>query len=86
MLNSRQPSTLSNDTKRNPKEHVKAVTLRNGKELSDPITKMKNNELKRVAKEEQRLEVWKPKENKVILERISFLNNLYSYVPLVSYL
>ena len=36
---------------------MKVVTLRSGKELSHPITEMKNNKEKKVAKEEQRVEL-----------------------------
>ena len=57
MLNSRQPSTLPSDTERNPREHVKAVTLRSGKELSHTTTETKNNEENKVVEEEQRGEV-----------------------------
>ena len=85
MLNIRQPDTLSNDTKRNLIEHVKAIILRSGKELSDPTTRIKNNEEKKVAKEEQEVEVWKLKEDEVIPRRISFLDNPSSYVPPVPY-
>ena len=64
---------------------MKVVTLRNGKELNDLTTKTKNNEENKVAEEEHRGEVQKPKENKVISGRISFSNNPPSYVPPVPY-
>ena len=85
MLNFRQLGTLLSDTERNPIKYMKAITLRSGKKLSDPTTKMKNNEEKKVAKEEQVIEVQKSKEDKVILRRISFPDNPPSYVPLVPY-
>ena len=65
---------------------MKDVTLRSGKELSDLATKMKNNEEKKVAKEKQRVEVQKPKEDEVILGRINFSDNPPSYIPTVLYL
>ena len=64
---------------------MKAVTLRSGKELSHATTKTKNNEEKKVAKEGQRGEVQKPKEDEVIPRRISFPDNSPSYVPPVLY-
>ena len=85
MLNSKQLDTLPCDTKRNPREHVKAIILRNGKELSHPTTETKNNEEKKVAEEEQRVEMQKIKENEVIPRRISFLDNPPSYVPPIPY-
>ena len=85
MLNSRQSSTLSSDTKRNPREHVKVVTLRSGNEQSHLTTKRKNNEEKKVTKKEQRVEMQKPKEDEVISRRISFPDNLPSYVPPIPY-
>ena len=48
MLNSRQPS----DIERSPKEHVKAIKLRSGKELNKPPIKKNNNEEKKATKEE----------------------------------
>ena len=54
MLNSKQPSALTSNTERNPREHVKAITLRSGKELNDHATKTKNNEQKKVKEDEQK--------------------------------
>ena len=85
MLNSRQPGTLPSDTKRNPRAHVKAITLRSGKELSDPTTEVMNNEEKKVVKKEQKVEVQKLKEDELIPRRISFPDNLPSYVPPIPY-
>ena len=85
MLNSRQLGTLPSDLKKKPREHVKAITLRSGKELNHPATEMKNNEEKKVAKEEQRIEIQKPREDEVIQIRINFPNSHHSYVPLVPY-
>ena len=34
----------------------------------------------------EKIEAWKPKEDEVISSRISFLNNPFTYVPLVPYL
>ena len=85
ILNSKQSGTLPSDIERNLREHVKAITLRNGKELSDHAIEMKNNEESKVAEEEQKVEVQKPKEDEVILRRISFLDNSPSYVLLVPY-
>ncbi|XP_075084948.1 uncharacterized protein LOC142168191 [Nicotiana tabacum] len=36
------PGTLPSDTEKNPKETIKAVSLRNGKELTNPIVKAKS--------------------------------------------
>ena len=52
MLNSRELSTLPSDTERNPREHVKSVALRSGKELNDPPVKKKNDEEKKTSEEE----------------------------------
>ena len=46
MLNFRQLSTLPSDTKRNLREHVKAITLKGWKELNNPTIEIKNNEEK----------------------------------------
>ena len=46
MLNSRWSYTLPSDTERNLKEHVKTITLRSGKELSNPTIEKKNNKKK----------------------------------------
>ena len=48
MMNSRQPGTLPSGIERNPRKHVKAVTLGSGKELSDLTTKKINNEERRI--------------------------------------
>ena len=85
MPNFRQPSNLPSDGERNPRKHVKAVTLRSGKELSDPVTEKNNNKEKKVEEQEQKGEVLKPKEDEVIPRRIDFLDNPPSYVPLVPY-
>ena len=74
ILNPRQLVTLPSDIERNPRGHVKVVTLRSRKELSDPVTKMKNNEEKKVMEEDE-----------MIPGRINFLNNPPSYVPPVPY-
>nr|XP_016457476.1 PREDICTED: uncharacterized protein LOC107781302 [Nicotiana tabacum] len=42
LLSQRAPGTLPSDTKKNPKETIKAVSLRSGKELTDPIVKAKS--------------------------------------------
>ncbi|XP_037495200.1 uncharacterized protein LOC119370672 [Jatropha curcas] len=39
MMASRPQGTLPNNTKKNPKEQVQAITLRNGKQLEDPPRK-----------------------------------------------
>ena len=86
MLNFKQSSTLPSDTKRNPIKHVKVVIIKSGKELNDPMTKMKNNEEKKVVEEEQKVEVQKLKEDEVIPGRISFLDNPPLYVLPIPYL
>ena len=44
-LNNRNQEKLSSKTKVNPKEHVKAITLRNDKQLEDsPIVEDEKNE------------------------------------------
>ena len=57
MLNSRQLGTLPSDTKRNPREHVKTIALRSGKELRHLATKMNNNKEKKVVEKDQRVEL-----------------------------
>lgn len=52
MLNSREPSTLPSDIERNPREHVKTITLRWGKVLNEPGTKRKSDEQKNGVEEE----------------------------------
>ena len=66
MLNSKQSSTLLIDIKKNLRKHVKAVTLRSGKELSYVATEIKNNEVTKVVEEEQRVEMQKLKKDEVI--------------------
>ena len=84
-LNSRQPGTLPSDTERNPREHVKAVTTRSGKELKDLVVKKKNDEEKKRSGEEQKEEAQKHQEDNVLPRRISFPDNPPPYVPLVPY-
>ncbi|XP_027150322.1 uncharacterized protein LOC113750559 [Coffea eugenioides] len=61
-LNNRNQGELPNKMEVNPKEHVKAVTLRSGKQLKDPpvsegtIIDVKNGKLKFQVSEEEKCE------------------------------
>ena len=50
MLNLRQLNALASDTERNPRECVKAITLRSVKVLNEPKNMKKNKDKKNVAK------------------------------------
>ena len=52
MLNIRLLGGLPSDTKRNPREHVKAITLKNGKELNAPKPHKKGKEEKKLVEKE----------------------------------
>ncbi|XP_070019980.1 uncharacterized protein [Nicotiana sylvestris] len=41
LLSERAPRTFPSDTKKNPKETIKVVSLRSGKALTDPVVKVK---------------------------------------------
>ena len=41
---SQSSEVLLDQTKTNPKIHISVITLRDGKQLEDPIVKVKNNE------------------------------------------
>ena len=83
MLNSRQLGALPSDIERNLREHVKAITLRNGKELNALESQKKNHEEK-VGKKEW-IEEKSSAKNEVVPGRILFPDNPPPYVPPVPY-
>ena len=56
-LNSKQPNALPYDIERNPRQHLKVITLMNGKDLNEPKAKKKNKDKKSVVEKEQNMEV-----------------------------
>ena len=75
---------MLDNIKVNLREHVNVVTLRSGKELNKPEAKKKNDEEKKVV-EEELVKDKKPIEDKVVFERIYFLDSPPPYTPLVPY-
>ena len=71
--------------KKNPREHVKAIRLRSGKELKDPVILYKIDGEKKESEQEKKEEAHKPQEDDVVPGRISFPDNPPPYVPSVPY-
>ena len=64
---------------------MKAIVLRSGKELKDPVILHKNDGEKKESEEEKKEEAQKPQEDDVVPRRISFPDNPPPYVPPVPY-